>query len=179
MKLKIIASILGSLITTSSYLYAETITIATVNNGDMLRMKKLSSDFISKNPNIQLEWVTLDETDLRNKVTKDVITNKGEYDVMTIGTYEVPIWAHKNWLVPLTFTTEYDINDLIPAIKEGLSVDKKLYAAPFYGESSMIMYRKDLFKKLNYLCLKILVGILLQMQHEVLPIRKMVLQVYV
>jgi sorbitol/mannitol transport system substrate-binding protein len=37
--------------------------------------------------------------------------------------------------------------DLLPAIAGGLTVDGKLYAAPFYGESSMVMYRKDLMEK--------------------------------
>ena len=67
---------------------------------------------------------------------------------MTIGTYEVPIWAKQGWLVPLdNLGADYDVDDLLPAIRGGLTVDGKLYAAPFYGESSMIMYRKDLFEK--------------------------------
>lgn len=123
------------------------LTIATVNNGDMVRMQKLSGDFTKKNPGIQLEWVVLEENMLRQRVTTDIATKGGQYDVMTIGTYEVPIWAKQNWLVPLKFDAGYDVDDLLPAIRGGLSVDGKLYAAPFYGESSMIMYRTDLFKK--------------------------------
>ena len=42
---------------------------------------------------------------------------------------------------------DYDVDDLLPAIRGGLSADGKLYAAPFYGESSMVMYRKDLMEK--------------------------------
>jgi sorbitol/mannitol transport system substrate-binding protein len=68
--------------------------------------------------------------------------------VLTIGTYEVPIWAKKNWLVPLDkLGADYDANDILPKIKDAVSVDGKLYAAPFYGESSMVMYRTDLFDK--------------------------------
>ncbi len=126
---------------------AETLTIATVNNGDMIRMQKLSDDFTSKNPGIELKWVVLEENVLRQRVTTDIATRGGQYDVMTIGTYEVPIWAKQDWLVPLEFDSSYDVDDLLPAIRAGLSVDGKLYAAPFYGESSMIMYRKDLFAK--------------------------------
>jgi sorbitol/mannitol transport system substrate-binding protein len=67
---------------------------------------------------------------------------------MTIGTYEVPIWAKQNWLVPLdNLGADYDVNDLLPSIRGGLSMDGKLFAAPFYGESSMVMYRTDLMKK--------------------------------
>ncbi len=125
---------------------AETLTIATVNNGDMIRMQKLTDDFKAKNPDIDLEWVTLEENVLRQKVTTDIATKGGQYDVLTIGTYEVPIWAKQSWLLPLdNLGADYDADDLLPAIRSGLTVDGKLYAAPFYGESSMVMYRKDLF----------------------------------
>ncbi len=128
--------------------YAETITIATVNNGDMIRMQKLTDDFTKDHPDIKLEWVTLEENVLRQRVTTDIATKGGQYDVMTIGTYEVPIWAKQNWLVPLNdLGDDYDVNDILPAIRNGLSVDGTLYAAPFYGESSMVMYRTDLMKK--------------------------------
>ena len=67
---------------------------------------------------------------------------------MTIGTYEVPIWGKQGWLVGLNDLPEsYDIDDLLPAIRGGLTVDGELFAAPFYGESSMVMYRSDLMEK--------------------------------
>jgi sorbitol/mannitol transport system substrate-binding protein len=125
-----------------------TLTIATVNNGDMIRMQKLTDDFTAKNPDIKLNWVTLEENTLRQKVTTDIATKGGQFDVLTIGTYEVPIWGKKGWLVPLdNLGADYDVDDLLPAIRSGLTVDGKLYAAPFYGESSMVMYRKDLMDK--------------------------------
>lgn len=126
---------------------ATSLTIATVNNGDMIRMQKLSGDFTAKHPDIQLEWVTLEENVLRQRVTTDIATKGGQYDIMTIGTYEVPIWAKQNWLVPLQLGADYDLDDILPHIRDGLTVDGKLYAAPFYGESSMVMYRKDLLAK--------------------------------
>ncbi|WP_370159069.1 ABC transporter substrate-binding protein [Limimaricola soesokkakensis] len=124
---------------------AETLTIATVNNGDMIRMQELSSAFTEQNPDIELDWVTLEENVLRQRVTTDIATQGGQYDVMTIGTYEVPIWAKQDWLVALDdLPEEYDVDDLLPSIRDGLSVDGTLYAVPFYGESSMVMYRTDL-----------------------------------
>ncbi|QIO58609.1 ABC transporter substrate-binding protein [Rhizobium leguminosarum] len=143
-----LAGALGAFISValSSTVLAETLTIATVNNGDMIRMQKLTDDFKAKNPGIDLEWVTLEENVLRQKVTTDIATKGGQYDVLTIGTYEVPIWAKQGWLLPLdNLGANYDVDDLLPAIRSGLTVDGKLYAAPFYGESSMVMYRKDLF----------------------------------
>ena len=129
--------------------YAETtLTIATVNNGDMIRMQKLTDDFTAKNPDIKVNWVTLEENVLRQKVTTDIATKGGQFDILTIGTYEVPIWGKKGWLVPLDkLGADYNVDDLLPAIRSGLTIDGKLYAVPFYGESSFTMYRKDLLDK--------------------------------
>lgn len=129
--------------------FAETtLTIATVNNGDMIRMQKLTDDFTSKHPDIKLQWVTLEENVLRQRVTTDIATKGGQYDVVTIGNYEVPIWAKQNWLLALDgLPADYDTDDLVPAVRSALSVDGKLYAAPFYAESAMVMYRKDLVEK--------------------------------
>ena len=124
-----------------------TLTIATVNNGDMIRMQKLTDDFKKRNPGLDLDWVTLEENVLRKKMTTDIATKAGLYDVLTIGAYEVPIWAKQSLLVPLNLGADYDIDDLLPPIRSALSYDGKLYAAPFYGESSMLMYRKDLLAK--------------------------------
>jgi sorbitol/mannitol transport system substrate-binding protein len=122
-----------------------TITIATVNNGDMIRMQALMPEFNAAHPDINVEWVTLEENVLRQNVTTDIATKGGQYDVVTIGTYEVPIWGKQGWLAPLNdLPAEYDVDDLIPPIRAGLSVDGTLYAVPFYGESSFTMYRTDL-----------------------------------
>ncbi|WP_295049791.1 extracellular solute-binding protein, partial [uncultured Paracoccus sp.] len=121
-----------------------TLTVATVNNGDMIRMQGLTSEFTAAHPGINVEWVTLEENILRERVTTDIATQGGQYDVLTIGTYEVPIWARQNWLVPLDFDADYAVDDLIPAVRDALSVDGTLYAAPFYAESAMVMYRTDL-----------------------------------
>ncbi len=118
--------------------------IATVNNGHMIEMQKLTKHFETANPDIKLKWVTLEEGTLRQRVTTDIATKGGQFDVMTIGMYETPIWGKKGWLTELKTDAAYDVDDLLPAMRNGLSVDGKLYAAPFYGESSMLMYRKDL-----------------------------------
>ncbi|WP_046114177.1 ABC transporter substrate-binding protein [Aquincola tertiaricarbonis] len=121
--------------------------IATVNNGHMIEMQKLSKQFEAANPDIKLKWVTLEEGVLRQRVTTDIATKGGQFDVMTIGMYETPIWGKKGWLSEIKPDANYDVDDLLPAMRSGLSVDGKLYAAPFYGESSMLMYRADLMQK--------------------------------
>ncbi|WP_288200275.1 sugar ABC transporter substrate-binding protein [uncultured Pleomorphomonas sp.] len=123
------------------------ITIATVNNGDMVRMQGLTKEFEAAHPDITLNWAVMSENELRQKVTTDIATKGGKYDVLTIGTYEAPIWAKQGWLKELTFDADYDVDDLLPAIRAGLTYEDKLYAAPFYGESSMVMYRTDLIEK--------------------------------
>jgi len=147
---KTLRALMGAtaLIALSGVAMAETtITVATVNNGDMVRMQGLMDDFNAKHPDIKVEWVTLEENVLRQNVTTDIATGGGQYDVITIGTYEVPIWGKQGWLESLNdLPAEYDVDDLLPAIRGGLTVDGNLMASPFYGESSMVMYRKDLME---------------------------------
>ena len=149
MTIRIAAAFTAALLVGSALARAETtVTIATVNNGDMIRMQGLSEAFEKANPDIKLDWVVLEENVLRQRVTTDIATKGGQFDVLTIGTYEVPIWAKRGWLVALdNLPEDYDVDDILPPIREALSYDGTLYAAPFYGESSFTMYRTDLFEK--------------------------------
>ncbi|SHF42087.1 sorbitol-binding protein /mannitol-binding protein [Loktanella atrilutea] len=138
----------GLLVGLASAAMAEEITIATVNNGDMVRMQKLAPQWEQETGNT-INWVVLEENVLRQNVTTDISTGGGQYDIMTIGTYEAPIWGKNGWLTSLEdgMSDDWNKDDLLPAIAGGLTVDGTLYAAPFYGESSMVMYRKDLMEK--------------------------------
>src|SRR5207245_5126035 len=127
---------------------SSTIKLAAVDNPSMADLKKLVGDFQSSHSGIQVNIVTLPEDQLRQQVTQDVAANSGRYDLFTIGTYEVPLWAKKGWIENLSpyiaKDSSYDPNDLIPGIRGALSYQNNLYAVPFYGESSMLMYRKDM-----------------------------------
>ncbi|MEO9654510.1 ABC transporter substrate-binding protein [Marinomonas sp.] len=132
---------------TAANAFAQTeITIATVNNGHMIEMQKFTPEFEKANPDIKVKWVTLEEGVLRQNVTQDIANKSGLYDVMTIGMYEAPIWGERGWLQPVDTSGNYDKEDILPSIRNGLSYDGTMYASPFYGESSMVMYRKDLVK---------------------------------
>ncbi len=146
MKLKSIVALAVGL-TTAVAANAVDLVIATVNNGHMIEMQKLTPNFEKANPDIKVKWVTLEEGVLRQRVTTDIATKGGQFDIMTIGMYETPIWGKKGWLKAIETDAAYDVDDLLPAMRNGLSVDGKLYASPFYGESSMLMYRKDLADK--------------------------------
>ena len=126
---------------------ATTLTIATVNNPDMIVMQKYASKFEAES-GIKLKWLTLEENVLRQRVTTDIATKGGQFDVITIGLLETPLWGKQGWLTPLNdVPATYDIGDVLPTIREGLSYDGKLYSLPFYAESAMTFYRTDLFKK--------------------------------
>jgi sorbitol/mannitol transport system substrate-binding protein len=126
-----------------------TITVATVANPQMQDIQKLSSTFEQENPGTKVKFVILPENELRDRVTQDIATKGGQYDVVTIGTFEAPQWAKNGWIENLGPYTQkdsaYDANDLIPTVSKALSYNNSLYAVPFYGESSFLMYRKDLF----------------------------------
>jgi polyol transport system substrate-binding protein len=139
------AALTGALLATTTFARAETLTIATVNNADMIIMQRLAPKWEQASGH-KLNWVVLEENVLRQRVTTDVATKGGQFDILTIGSYEAPIWGKQGWLVPLDdLGNDYDYADMIPSVKSGLSQNGKLYAAPFYAESSFTFYRKDLF----------------------------------
>lgn len=141
------ATLLVSLVAGSANA-ATTVTVATVNNADMIIMQRLADTFTEANPDIDLNWVVLEENVLRQRVTTDIATGGGQFDVMTIGSYEVPLWAKQGWLHPMSDLPEsYDLDDVLQPIREDLTYDGTLYALPFYGESTITYYRKDLFEQ--------------------------------
>lgn len=94
---------------------AETLTVATVNNADMIRMQRLSKTFERQHPDIKLNWVVLEENVLRQRLTTDIATNGGQFDVLTIGMYEASLWGDKGWLAPMTdLPDDYDLDDVFP-----------------------------------------------------------------
>src|ERR1700731_5504039 len=141
-------SLFATLITGVSVLAQQkTVTIGAVNNPAMIELKKLSPKFEAQNPDIKLNWVVVEENVLRQRVTTDVSTGSGQFDLVFIGLYETPIFAKRGWLKEMAnLPADYDLEDVFKSIRDGLSYQGKLYALPFYGESSMLMYRKDLLE---------------------------------
>jgi len=135
---------------------AITLNIATVNNPQMIDMEHLTPLYFEKQYGIKVNFVTLPENTIREKITQDVATGGGQFDLATVGTYEVPIFAKNGWLANLdpqfngqsaAAKASYDLGDVLGQVKKGLSYKNSLYALPFYGESSMTFYNKALFKK--------------------------------
>jgi sorbitol/mannitol transport system substrate-binding protein len=130
----------------------QTITVAVTANPLMTTIEKLTpAGFEASHPNIKVKFVTYDENTERSNVEKDVAANGGQYDVVMIGPNDIATWAKNKWIDDLTTDASsdaaYDVGDLLPPIKQALSANGKLYAVPFYGESSFLMYRKDMLQK--------------------------------
>jgi sorbitol/mannitol transport system substrate-binding protein len=125
--------------------------VAIVSNPQMEDAISLVPKFEADNPDINLQFVSLPENEARAKITASVATQGGEFDVVMISNYETPQWARNGWLVNLQPYAErtpgYDPQDFIPSIRESLSYQGDLYSVPFYGESSFLAYRKDLFQQ--------------------------------
>ena len=127
-----------------------TITVAVTANPLMTTIEKLTpAGFEASHPGVKVKFVTYDENTERANVEKDVAAHGGQYDVVMIGPNDIATWSKNGWIDDLTADAtgdaSYDVNDLLPPIKAALSSNGKLYAVPFYGESSFMMYNKDLF----------------------------------
>ncbi|MFF5185905.1 ABC transporter substrate-binding protein [Streptomyces sp. NPDC000345] len=129
----------------------DAINVLMVGNPQMEDIAKLTEDTFTKDTGIKVHFTVLPENELRDKVTQDIATQAGQYDVATIGAYEVPIWEKNGWLHELGSYADKDASfdkaDLLKPVVTSLSgSDGKLYALPFYGESSMLMYNKDVMR---------------------------------
>ena len=125
--------------------------VAIVSNPQMEDVEMLTSYFEREHPNIKVNYVTLPENQSRATVTDAVSTHSNEFDVVMISNYETPMWARYGWLTDLQpyirRARGYDASDFIPTIRHSLSYRGDMYSVPFYGESSVLAYRKDLFRK--------------------------------
>ncbi|HZD23688.1 MAG TPA: extracellular solute-binding protein [Acidimicrobiia bacterium] len=123
------------------------ISVAIVGNPQMEDIADLTPELFTSETGIAVKYTFLEEQTLREIVTRDVGAGGQQFDVVMIGAFEAPQFGANGWLHNLdTFaadTPDYDVDDLIPAVKTGLSTDQGFWASPFYAESSFVMYRKD------------------------------------
>ncbi|RDG35079.1 ABC transporter substrate-binding protein [Streptomyces corynorhini] len=132
----------------------ETLNVLMVNNPQMVELQKLTADNFTKETGIKVNFSVLPENDVRDKITQDFANQAGQYDIATISNFEVPFFAKNGWLHSLDEYTEkdktFDQADILKPLQESLTAeDGKLYGQPFYGESSFLMYRKDVFEAKN------------------------------
>ncbi|MFD7464405.1 ABC transporter substrate-binding protein [Streptomyces tendae] len=128
------------------------INVLMVNNPQMVELQKLTADHFTRETGIKVNFTVLPENDVRDKISQDFANQAGQYDAATLSNYEIPIYARNDWLHEMdSYVAKdpaYDEQDVLGPMRESLTADDgKLYGQPFYGESSFLMYRKDLFAK--------------------------------
>lgn len=126
------------------------VNVVMVNNPQMVELQKLTAKHFTKKTGIEVNFTVLPENEVRDKISQDFANQAGQYDVATISNFEVPFYAGNDWLLPLdeyaADDAKFDQEDVLAPMRESLTAeDGKLYAEPFYGESSFLMYRKDVF----------------------------------
>ena len=138
----------GAGVDSSSASAGTTLNVLMVNNPQMVDLQELTADNFTKQTGITVEYTVLPENDVRNKISQDFSSQTGQYDLATLSNYEIPFYAKNGWLAPLDDQVKadptFDQNDILKPVTESLTADDgKLYGEPFYGESSFLMYRKD------------------------------------
>ncbi|MFJ9866620.1 ABC transporter substrate-binding protein [Streptomyces sp. NPDC101165] len=131
---------------------AHSVNVLMVNNPQMVELQKLTAGNFTKDTGIKVNFTVLPENDVRDKISQDFANQAGQYDVATLSNYEIPIYAKNGWLHPIDSyvksDTAFDQQDILAPMRQALTAaDGKLYGEPFYGESSFLMYRKDVFRK--------------------------------
>src|SRR3954468_22244884 len=126
----------------------DTINVLMVNNPQMIGLQQLTADNFTAETGINVNFTVLPENDVRDKISQEFSSQAGQYDVATLSNFEIPIYARSRWIAPLddyvAADPQFDQSDILGPLTASLSGDDgKLYGEPFYGESSFLMYRKD------------------------------------
>src|SRR5215213_1220503 len=126
------------------------INVLMVNNPQMVDLQQLTAANFTKQTGIKVNFTVLPENDVRDKISQEFSSQAGQYDVATVSNFEIPIYAKSKWIAPLddyaAADAAFNQDDILPPMAESLSADGKLYGQPFYGESSFLMYRKDVLE---------------------------------
>src|SRR5918992_2761456 len=127
------------------------INVAIVDNPQMKDIADLTPELFTRRTGIDVNYTILEEGTLRQVTTRDVAAGGRQFDVVMIGPFEAPQFGRDGTLTDLTKFAQsdsaYRLDDIIPSVRNALSFDGKMYAAPFYAESSFLMYRKDVLQK--------------------------------
>jgi sorbitol/mannitol transport system substrate-binding protein len=128
----------------------DSINVLMVNNPQMIDLQQLTAEHFTAESGISVNFTVLPENDVRDKISQEFSSQAGQYDVATLSNFEIPIYAKSEWIAPLddfvAADAEFDQDDILPPMAESLSAEGRLYGQPFYGESSFLMYRKDVLE---------------------------------
>ena len=130
--------------------HGDSINVAIVDTPNVEDLAHLTSPLFTSKTHITVHYTILDEGTLRELVSSDLAAGGHQFDVVMIGPYEAPQYAKDGYIIDLASMASsdraYELGDIIPSIRTALSYRGRLYASPFYGESSFLMYRKDVLK---------------------------------
>ncbi len=128
----------------------DTINVLMVNNPQMVDLQQLTAEHFTAETGIRVNYTVLPENDVRDKISQEFSSQAGQYDVATLSNFEIPIYARSEWIAPLDeyvdADPEFDQDDVLGPLTASLSDDGRLYGEPFYGESSFLMYRRDVLE---------------------------------
>src|SRR4051812_8318427 len=131
---------------------ANSINVLMVNNPQMIDLQRLTAANFTRQTGIGVNFTVLPENDVRDKISQEFSSQAGQYDVASLSNFEIPIYAKSKWIAPLDDYTKadatFDQADILPSMTTSLTADDgRLYGEPFYGESSFLMYRKDVLQQ--------------------------------
>jgi sorbitol/mannitol transport system substrate-binding protein len=129
----------------------DAINVLMVNNPQMVDLQQLTADNFTAKTGIKVNFTVLPENDVRDKISQEFTSQAGQYDVASLSNFEIPIYAKAKWISPLdgfiAKDTAFDQADILKPMQVSLSSGGKVYGEPFYGESSFLMYRKDVMQE--------------------------------
>jgi len=128
----------------------DSINVLMVNNPQMVDLQQLTAEHFTKETGITVNYTVLPENDVRDKISQEFTSQAGQYDVASLSNFEIPIYAKARWIAPMDdfidADSEFDQDDILGPMTTSLSSEGKIYGQPFYGESSFLMYRKDILE---------------------------------
>ena len=126
----------------------DSINVLMVNNPQMVDLQQLTEEHFTKETGITVNYTVLPENDVRDKISQEFTSQAGQYDVASLSNFEIPIYAKAGWIAPMddfiAKDPDFDQDDILAPMTTSLSSEGKVYGQPFYGESSFLMYRKDI-----------------------------------
>jgi sorbitol/mannitol transport system substrate-binding protein len=130
---------------------ANSITVLMVNNPQMVDLQRLTAEHFTRDTGITVDFTVLPENDVRDKISQEFSSQAGQYDVASLSNFEIPIYARSGWIAPMdpyiAVDPEFDQADILGPMTQSLTGDDgQIYGQPFYGESSFLMYRKDVLE---------------------------------
>ncbi|GAA1150634.1 ABC transporter substrate-binding protein [Ornithinicoccus hortensis] len=130
-----------------------TINVLMVNNPQMIDLQRLTAEHFTAETGISVNFTVLPENDVRDKISQEFSSQAGQYDVASLSNFEIPIYAGAGWVAPMddfiAADPDFDQDDILGPMQTSLSYEDHIYGQPFYGESSFLMYRKDLTDELG------------------------------